>query len=271
MDENIARVRGRIRTCICRTSSRGDRTASRRVPEPAPDKCCTHESTSSRGRRGLLSPLLGDIDLWSGRLRALREPGAPGNRRPAGLAPRVRAASGTRVLVVAAMRNSWFLPESLTPDSCARGDDNLISEYFECRAALRNFYAIFRSLAQIRRTLANSPRRPRSGSCRGLARSSRGESAVEHGFGTSIPSIALCVTRAPSDPRAPPKVSARSRAPRAARGGLSRAKEGRPPRQPMQTHPGILDGPWTQRRDDDDESQRARSPEPKKETPACIC
>ena len=38
----------------------------------------------------LLFPLLGDIDLWSGRLRALREPGAPGNRRPAGLAGRVR-------------------------------------------------------------------------------------------------------------------------------------------------------------------------------------
>ena len=50
MGKNIAEVRGRIRTCICRTSSRGARTASRRVPEPAPDKCCTR-STSSRGRR----------------------------------------------------------------------------------------------------------------------------------------------------------------------------------------------------------------------------
>lgn len=80
----------------------------------------------------------------------------------------------------------------------------------------------------------------------------------------TIPSIALCVTRAPSDPRAPPKVSA----PRGPRALLVEPLPRQRRNLASQCKPilGILDGPWTQRRDDDDESQTKKNlPNQKKE------
>ena len=53
--ENIPEVPRRILTCICRASSKGARTASRRGPKPALGRCCTR-STSSRDRRSRPCP-----------------------------------------------------------------------------------------------------------------------------------------------------------------------------------------------------------------------
>lgn len=74
----------------------------------------------------------------------------------------------------------------------------------------------------------------------------------------------MCVTRAPSDPRAPPKVSA----PRGPRALLVEPLPRQRRNLASQCKPilGILDGPWTQRRDDDDESQTKKNlPNQKKE------
>ena len=72
----------------------------------------------------LLSPLLGDIDLWSGRLRALGEPGAPGNRRPASLAARVRPRRHPRAC--RCRHEELLVSPRVTHRTCARAQTDLI-------------------------------------------------------------------------------------------------------------------------------------------------
>lgn len=157
----------------------------------------------------LLSPLLGDIDLWSGRLRALREPGAPGNRRPAGLAARVRPRRHPRAC--RSRHEELLVSPRVTHRTRARAQTHLIpaspsARLFHDFTVSRSIFSFTRADKKTRRLACSATWGPEGfGSV--VARSS-GVSAP------TIPSIALCVTRAPSDPRAPPKVSA-PRRPRA--------------------------------------------------------
>lgn len=109
----------------------------------------------------LLSPLLGDIDLWSGRLRALREPGAPGNRRPAGLAARVRPRRHPRAC--RCRHEELLVSPRVTHRTRARAQTHLISASPSARLSStisRSQGRFFRSLAQIRSRLEDSHAAP---------------------------------------------------------------------------------------------------------------
>ena len=109
----------------------------------------------------LLSPLLGDIDLWSGRLRALREPGAPGNRRPAGLAARVRPRRHPRAC--RCRHEELLVSPRVNHRTRARAQTHLISASPSARLSStisRSQGRFFRSLAQIRSKLEDSHAAP---------------------------------------------------------------------------------------------------------------
>ena len=185
--ENIPEVPRRILTCICRASSKGARTASRRGPKPALGRCCTR-STSSRDRRSRPCP-----QPWPHRPRAFVRAGTapcgpartPRSRKPPARRPGDPRATASPPVCLSSLTCGLLVAPRVTLQTRACAQSHLPPRTPSVR--LNKLQKNSRD-AEVSRRMTDSTATGSSVShVPGLAPVARDERAIERGFDTDTP------------------------------------------------------------------------------------
>ena len=184
--ENIPEVPRRILTCICRASSKGARTASRRGPKPALGRCCTR-STSSRDRRSRPCP-----QPWPHRPRAFVRAGTapcgpartPRSRKPPARRPGDPRATASPPVCLSSLTCGLLVAPRVTLQTRACAQSHLPPRTPSVR--LNKLQKNSRD-AEVSRRMTDSTATGSVSHVPGLAPVARDERAIERGFDTDTP------------------------------------------------------------------------------------